>query len=92
VTLLFPQQLRDIFTFHPNTGCHTHELLDCPCVKGDASGDDSGFDTEEEEAQMVETERRMLKGFVTAGSLSSEDIGAVDKSVSELWCSALVSA
>lgn len=32
---------------------------------------------------MMETERRMLKGFVTAGSLSSEDIGAVDKSVSE---------
>jgi hypothetical protein len=40
---------------------------------------------------MMETERRMLKGFVTAGSLSSEDIGAVDKSVSEL-CSALDSA
>ena len=31
----------------------------------------------------------MVKGFVTAASLSSEDIGAVDKSVSELWCSAL---
>ena len=45
---------------------------------------DNGFDTEEEEAEMVETERRMLKGFVTAASLSSEDIGAVDKSVSEL--------
>ena len=38
---------------------------------------------------MVETERRMLKGFVTAASVSSEDIDAVDKSVSELWCAAL---
>jgi len=38
---------------------------------------------------MVETERRMLKGFVTAASLSSEDIDAMDKSVSELWCSVL---
>ena len=36
---------------------------------------------------MKETERRMLKGFVTAASLSSEDIDAVDKSVSGLWCS-----
>jgi len=30
----------------------------------------------------------MLKGFVTAKSLSSEDIGEMDKSVSELCCSA----
>ena len=37
---------------------------------------------------MMETEQRMLKGFVTAGSLSSEDIDAVDKSVSGLRCSA----
>lgn len=37
---------------------------------------------------MMETEQRMLKGFVTAASLSSEDIDAMDKSVSELWCSA----
>lgn len=36
---------------------------------------------------MAETERRMLKGFVTAASLSSEDIDAVDKSVSEPCCS-----
>ena len=38
---------------------------------------------------MAETERRMSKGFVTAASLSSEDIDAVDKSVSERWRSAL---
>ncbi|KAF9653003.1 hypothetical protein BDM02DRAFT_3266009 [Thelephora ganbajun] len=75
------QDLRDIFTFHPHTGCHTHELLDCPCVKGDTGEDDSGLDTEEEEAEMMEAERRMLKGFVTAASLSSEDyVDAVDKS------------
>jgi len=29
---------------------------------------------------MMETEQRMLKGFVTAASLSSEDIDATDKS------------
>lgn len=33
---------------------------------------------------MMEAESRMLKGFVTAASLSSEDIEAMDKSVSEL--------
>ena len=37
---------------------------------------------------MMETEQRMLKGFVTAASLSSEDIDAMDKSVSEQWLSA----
>jgi hypothetical protein len=30
---------------------------------------------------MMETEQRMLKGFVTAATLSSEDIDAMDKSV-----------
>jgi len=88
LTFILSRQLRDIFTFHPDTGCHTHELLDCPCDRGDAGNDDNGFDTEEEEAEMAETERRMLKGFVTAASLSSEDIGAVDKSVSEPRCPA----
>lgn len=38
---------------------------------------------------MAETERRMRKGFVTAASLSSDDIGATDKPVSELWYLAL---
>lgn len=33
--------------------------------------------------EMAETERRMLKGFVAASNLSSEDMGATDKSVSE---------
>jgi DNA repair and recombination protein RAD54B len=79
--LIIPQQLRDIFTFHPNTGCHTHELLDCPCARGGAGDCDTGFDTVEEEAEMMEIEQRMLKGFVTAASLSSEDTDAVDRSV-----------
>lgn len=27
------KDLRDIFRIHPNTPCHTHDLLDCPCDK-----------------------------------------------------------
>ena len=34
---------------------------------------------------MMEIEQRMLKGFVTATRLSSEDIDAVDRSVREAW-------
>lgn len=83
VTLIILHQLRDIFTFHPKTGCHTHELLDCPCARGDVDGHDGGFDTEEDEAEMMKIEQQMSKGFVTAASLSSEDIDAVDRSVSE---------
>ena len=32
---------------------------------------------------MMRMEQQMLKGFVTAASLSYEDIGAMDKSVRE---------
>lgn len=39
---------------------------------------------------MMEMEQRMLKGFVTAASLSSEDIDAVDRSVRETWFPDLV--
>ncbi|KAI0700892.1 P-loop containing nucleoside triphosphate hydrolase protein [Cytidiella melzeri] len=28
------KELRDIFTIHPNTACHTHDLLECPCHTG----------------------------------------------------------
>ena len=85
VTLTIRQQLRDIFTFHPNTGCHTHELLDCPCARGGAGDYDGGFDTEAEEEEMTEIEQRMLKGFVTAASLSPKDVDNVDKTVRGTW-------
>ncbi|KAI0344614.1 hypothetical protein BDW22DRAFT_1482814 [Trametopsis cervina] len=28
------KDLRDIFTVHPDTACHTHDLLECPCETG----------------------------------------------------------
>ncbi|KAI0036857.1 P-loop containing nucleoside triphosphate hydrolase protein [Vararia minispora EC-137] len=42
-----PKELRDIFTVHPNTLCHTHELLDCHCDYPAGTGEDGSLEGEE---------------------------------------------
>jgi len=34
-----PKELRDIFTIHPKTACHSHDLLDCFCDRTETSDD-----------------------------------------------------
>jgi DNA repair and recombination protein RAD54B len=55
-------QLRDIFTIHPGTGCHSHDLLDCPCDRIGTSGDD--------DATLTANTALEDDGSVTAGSTS----------------------
>ncbi|KAI0320767.1 P-loop containing nucleoside triphosphate hydrolase protein [Amylostereum chailletii] len=57
-----PKELRDIFTIHPHTVSHTHDLLDCPCERtGEQGGGvdsplvdtDDSEDKEDAEAKFV---------------------------------------
>jgi DNA repair and recombination protein RAD54B len=73
---------------HPDTACHTHELLDCPC---DASGavdvqavaatlaKEPTSDTEDESD---DGERELVRTFQAASQLRPDDIEKMDKDVS----------
>lgn len=74
------QKLQDIFTIHPGTGCHTHDLLECPC---EGSGESTNLcqsesDDVEDEDDSVMTEAR---GFVPASQVSPEQIEKLDRAV-----------
>ena len=82
-------QLRDIFTIHPNTACHTHELLECPCEedsgetpsmgmssKGPSSGASSDVEDEDDEDDED-------MGFIQASAVKPEHIEKLDKEARE---------
>jgi DNA repair and recombination protein RAD54B len=74
---------------HPNTACHTHELLECPC---DATGvhthaptsttDDKDASGANSEDEFDEEERELVRTFQAASQLRPEDLDRVDKAVS----------
>lgn len=78
------KDLRDIFTIHPDTACHTHDLLECPCEMADgqhariadsearASHEDAG-DTEEESEEDAPVK------FVSASQINPEQIDKMDR-------------
>ncbi|GJE96776.1 DEAD/DEAH box helicase [Phanerochaete sordida] len=79
------KDLRDIFTIHPNTACHTHELLECPCEedpdslanlnrasKGPSSGAVSEAEDEDEDGDSQ-------TGFIQASAVKPEHIEKLDK-------------
>lgn len=68
------RQLRDIFRIHMDTGCNTHDLLECECDGPDRQITDD-FEMEDGEGPAVE------QGFVAASELGQERLEAVDKAV-----------
>lgn len=81
-------QLRDIFTIHPGTACHSHDLLDCPCDRIKALGDDdatSAADTAlEEEDKKVSSDA--TSGFIIASQVKVVDSPKLDKAVGTILC------
>ncbi|EPQ57554.1 hypothetical protein GLOTRDRAFT_127906 [Gloeophyllum trabeum ATCC 11539] len=73
------KELRDIFRIHPNTGCQTHDILECPCdpTNGRKPVEHSSpsicLDEDDEDMGDV------TSGFVVASQLKSEDINKMDK-------------
>lgn len=74
-------QLRDIFTIHPGTACHSHDLLDCPCDRIGTSGDDDATSTAdialEDDSRVVDA----TSGFIAASQVNVADSPKLDKAV-----------
>jgi hypothetical protein len=79
------KELRDLFSFDPNTACGTHDLLQCPCEthKQRPPDVDEGNSTvdeyaEDEEAQTAQGENGQVHKFIDMDSSDSEpDMGFV---------------
>ena len=80
-----PLQLRNIFRVNPDTGCNTHDLLECPCQELGKSNPLKPIDTNH--AQLNDDmddsdESEPEKGFIAAAQVKLEDINKMDKAVS----------
>ncbi|OSX66624.1 hypothetical protein POSPLADRAFT_1044000 [Postia placenta MAD-698-R-SB12] len=78
------KDLRDIFTIHPDTACHTHDLLECPCEMADgqhARTEDSESRASHEEAGDTEeeSEEDAPVKFVSASQINPEQINKMDR-------------
>jgi hypothetical protein len=86
-------KLRDIFRVHPNTACHTHELLECPCdatgikarARSAGADDDKDADGADSEDDFDDEERKLVRTFQAASQLRPEDLYRVDKAVSSTY-------
>ncbi|KAI9463687.1 P-loop containing nucleoside triphosphate hydrolase protein [Lactarius psammicola] len=75
-----PKELRDIFTIHPKTACHSHDLLDCFCDRAETSDDldavptiDTGIDDGNR------SNARAAPSFIAASQVKSGDSQRADK-------------
>jgi DNA repair and recombination protein RAD54B len=74
-------QLQDIFRIHPNTPCHTHDLLECPC-DGTITDRRKIDNTQGDEASNVENDSEPENsGFINASQIKPEQITKMDKAV-----------
>ncbi|KAF8160977.1 SNF2 family N-terminal domain-containing protein [Crassisporium funariophilum] len=66
------KDLRDIFRIHTDTGCNTHDLLDCGCQLADnmAVSEQQSIDDDHED----ENDPILEKGFVTASEVRPESL------------------
>jgi DNA repair and recombination protein RAD54B len=75
-------QLRDIFTIHPGTACHSHDLLDCPCDRIGTLGDDDATPTAD---AALEDDSKVTvgatSGFTAASQVKAIDYPKADKAV-----------
>lgn len=76
-------QLRDIFTIHPETACHSHDLLDCPCDRTGTRGDDD--DTSISDATLEDDCKINVPGFIVASQVKIVDSPKADKAVSTVF-------
>lgn len=87
MTELF-KQLRDLFTFHSYTACHTHELLGCSCTMIQSSGGPTGLLVGEDEDKFDEEETQISEkkemGFISASQCKPEALTKMDKAVRTL--------
>ena len=72
-------QLRDIFRVYADTGCNTHDLLDCSCEADLPPTSPEEEPSDEDESEEEDDEGR--KGFLPASQVKPKDISKADKAV-----------
>lgn len=75
-----PKELRDIFTIHPKTACHSHDLLDCFCDRAETSDDVDAvptIDTSIDDG--ITSSAGGAPGFIAASQVKSVDSQQADK-------------
>lgn len=73
--------MRDLFTVHTHSPCHTHELLECPCSDGPTT-DRPKARGEEEEAFELDSEYGTFQAkFMSATQVDPEKLDRMDKAV-----------
>lgn len=79
-------QLRDIFTIRPETACHSHDLLDCPCDRIGTSGDNDAPSSTTDAALEDDSglTPNATSGFVVASQVKIADPPKLDKAVCAL--------
>ncbi|KAG2131398.1 P-loop containing nucleoside triphosphate hydrolase protein, partial [Suillus bovinus] len=75
------KDLRDIFRVHPETGCNTHDLLDCGCDAGSKQFSDNTTSTSRSDIEVGEDdddEDSAGTGFVNASQVKPRHIEKMD--------------
>ena len=72
-------ELRDLFTIHASTPCHTHDLLGCRCASGNAQR--TVDETNEVDMQGSDSDFDVQTGWVVASQVK---LANTDKAVSVL--------
>ncbi|KAA1474331.1 hypothetical protein DENSPDRAFT_840910 [Dentipellis sp. KUC8613] len=74
------KELRDIFTIHPHTACHTHDLLSCPCDLANPLDGANHLDVEDgSEASDDDEESDASVGFIVASQVKAGTVQKMDK-------------
>ena len=93
--------MRDIFRIHPDTGCNTHDLLQCPCGaenEFEDDGDKDAWDDHDHETRAADSDSDLdgefdihkLKGFTAASQMLPEQANKIDKAVTLFFFSFLL--
>ncbi|KAG1742218.1 P-loop containing nucleoside triphosphate hydrolase protein [Suillus lakei] len=76
------KDLRDIFRVHPETGCNTHDLLDCECDAGSKRIDDDDMmgvsENNLEVSEDDDDDHSATTGFVNASQVKPRHIEKMD--------------
>ena len=82
LTPIMHWQLKDLFTVHAHTPCHTHELLECPCANTPSNSSSQPRDDTYEESCDLDAECDNFEAkFMSASQVNPENMNRLDKTV-----------
>ncbi|KAI0045277.1 hypothetical protein FA95DRAFT_1561280 [Auriscalpium vulgare] len=73
------KDLRDIFTVHEHTACHSHDLLECHCDRDGDDGIEDDFDFPEPDHDEDSEDSESAPGFIAASQVKTTKLQQADK-------------